>query len=671
MADDIVNEQQKRAILVCVSDHPRMVMLLRIAQRKARENNAPLVALHVETPQTRSQHEDSRLRVLQNLTLAEHMGAQVHHIDAATVLSGLTNYINQRVRSGLGFETVFIGQTVKDRWYESLQIPLARKLHDRLPSTIMVAPVQLENDVVYKQGAFKRFWQKEVQLTEVLYALIAVATATLAIESLAYLAPDAFGPHFRNRIMFYLVATAFAATRFGLIPGIVAAICSFLCINLIYMASFFRMNFQDMGNILNLGLLIGASIALSLFVSRTHHEAERQNEQIRQMQSLFRMYRVSLKKHTRHRTIEALYDEIKVILGTEVAFFTPSVLMPSELVLAYPHGITLSAEEEEALRICWVEAKVTGYGAADYPQVRYRFKPLLGTVDVIGVIAIAITPDMRVDATSTRLFTSIADLSALILERMELGELMQESRIREEREKLRSMLLSSVSHDLKTPLASVIGALSVFRSMGAELPEAQRETLITTALDEAQRLDSFITNILDMTRLESGQIQFRQEWTKPQDVINNVRKRLRDRLARHSLTIADPVAAGGPQAEVYMDSMMMEQVLQNLLDNTAKYTPAGTAVTVSWRVGDNGFALDVKDNGPGIPPDKLEQVFDKYARLQRQDKQVAGTGLGLAIAKAVMRAQGGDIRAANNPEGGALFTISLPTWRYSTKEQVA
>src|SRR5581483_2470097 len=176
----------------------------------------------------------------------------------------------------------------------------------------------------------------------------------------------------------------------------------------------------------------------------------------------------------------------------------------------------------------------------------------------------------------------------------------------------------------------------------------------------AQRLDSFITNILDMTRLESGNIQFRQEWNSIDASIKNVLKRVQYRCRQHQV-VAHPCP---PNIEAYMDAMMTEQVLQNILDNACKYTPAGTRIEILCTIGEEkGLVCQVRDHGPGLPPEKINQAFDKYARLHKKDTQVAGTGLGLAISKAIMEAQGGWITAANHPDGGAIFVICLPKWR--------
>jgi two-component system sensor histidine kinase KdpD len=285
----------------------------------------------------------------------------------------------------------------------------------------------------------------------------------------------------------------------------------------------------------------------------------------------------------------------------------------------------------------------------------------------IGALGVRPRTRTQLDAWFGRLLTAIADQTAAIIEHIELERSMEATRIREESEKLRSMLLSSVSHDLKTPLASIAGALSIYHKQGKRLTEEKRETLIETALGETERLDNFITNILDMTRLESGKVAFRQDWYDAQNFIHDVMKRLEHRLRQHQVIIYPHPTK---EIEVYMDLMMMEQVLQNILDNACKYTPPGTLIEIRCN-GEDGkeFFCRVHDHGAGLPADRLDHIFDKYARLQMKDSQVAGTGLGLAICKAIMEAHGGSVTAANHPEGGAVFTLRLPKWRKAKTTQ--
>jgi two-component system sensor histidine kinase KdpD len=195
------------------------------------------------------------------------------------------------------------------------------------------------------------------------------------------------------------------------------------------------------------------------------------------------------------------------------------------------------------------------------------------------------------------------------------------------------------------------------------LTEDTAQELAVTALEEAQRLDSFITNILDMTRIESGDIHFNRTWVNVDVPVKTVLSRLRQRLQYHHIKVVNE--ADG--IEIYADPMLTEQVLQNVIDNAVKYSPKQTQITVRLRIEHDQFVFEIEDQGEGIPEDKREAIFDKYERLRHQDSHIAGTGLGLAIARAVMEKQDGWVQAQNVDAGGALFTLSFNTYRLNTE----
>ncbi len=226
-----------------------------------------------------------------------------------------------------------------------------------------------------------------------------------------------------------------------------------------------------------------------------------------------------------------------------------------------------------------------------------------------------------------------------------------------EREAFHRQILSSVSHDLKTPLASIIGSLEIYERMGSRLSNEQREKLMTVALQEAYRLDNFITNILDMARLENGMVKTRRETMPLAMMVNDCFTRLGNRLQGSNISTKAPDDA----IQVTTDPTLLSRAICLVLDNAVKY--GGNPSTVSVAYGRNGGSdvfISVTDNGPGIPQEKLEEVFAKYTRFARGDQQNAGTGLGLSIAREIMRILGGTIKAGIAPEGGAVFTLKLP-----------
>ncbi len=222
---------------------------------------------------------------------------------------------------------------------------------------------------------------------------------------------------------------------------------------------------------------------------------------------------------------------------------------------------------------------------------------------------------------------------------------------------MRSALLTSISHDLKTPLASVLGAASTMRDLASDLNDQQKRDLLATVIDESERLNRFIANLLDMTKLESGAIVPNTALHDIGEIVGSALRRASKILTRHKVSLE--LSADLPMLE--LDAVLFEQVLFNLLDNAAKYSPAETTIAIrSWRERDQ-VALQVMDEGEGIPPAEVESVFDKFYRAQKGDHVRPGTGLGLAISRGFIEAMGGRISAANRPDrSGAVLTIRLP-----------
>jgi two-component system sensor histidine kinase KdpD len=278
-----------------------------------------------------------------------------------------------------------------------------------------------------------------------------------------------------------------------------------------------------------------------------------------------------------------------------------------------------------------------------------------GAIGILGIDSDKpgplLTPDQR------RLLDALLDQAALAIERVRLVEDLERAKRTAETDRLRSALLTSISHDLKTPLAAVLGAAGTLRSMPQALNDAQKADLLATIIDESERLNRFIANLLDMTKLESGAVMPNIALHDLGEIVGSSLERTSKILAQHRVEVE--LAKDLPMVRI--DPVLFEQVLFNLLDNAAKYAPAGTTVRIqSWRDRES-VGLQVLDEGEGIPPEELEQIFDKFYRARKVDRVRAGTGLGLAISRGFVEAMEGTIWAANRTDrSGAVFTIRLP-----------
>jgi two-component system sensor histidine kinase KdpD len=352
-------------------------------------------------------------------------------------------------------------------------------------------------------------------------------------------------------------------------------------------------------------------------------------------------------------------SQIAASLGADVVMMLPDAHGRLKVASTFPAGDVIEKADLGAAQWCFEHGRPAGRGSDTLPGAARLFLPLRTSRGVIGVVGLAtgrrsdiiLTPDER------RLLDALMDQAAVAIERVRLAKEMDDARVAAEAERLRGALLTSLSHDLKTPLASILGAANSLREYGEKFDAKSRAEMIGTIEEEASRMARFIGNLLDMTRLESGAVELSRQPTDLTDVIGTALHRTEGLLAGFKISLA--IEPNLPLLE--LDDMLMEQVLVNLLDNAAKYAPPASTITIRVRKMGGVVRLQVMDEGSGIPEDQLSLVFEKFHRVKGRDRQRAGTGLGLAICRGFIEAMGGAITAANRADrSGAVFTVELP-----------
>jgi two-component system sensor histidine kinase KdpD len=380
---------------------------------------------------------------------------------------------------------------------------------------------------------------------------------------------------------------------------------------------------------------------------------------------------------TRARNTESLYAFSRKLAGTgtlddvlwATAYQTALMLKVRVVLLlpesgsiavkaGYPPEDMLDAADLAAATWTWESDRPAGRGSDTLPGAKRLFLPIHTGRGPIGVVGIdgdkpgpLLTPDQR------RLLDALMDQAAIAIERIHLVEDLDRTKRTIEADRLRSALLTSISHDLKTPLAAVLGSAGTLRDLAGKLTEAEKADLLANIVDESERLNRFIANLLDMTKLESGAVVPNSALHDLGEIVGTALRRAGKILVQHRVEI--DLAKDLPMVEI--DPVLFEQVLFNVLDNAAKYAPEGTTVRIqSWRDRDS-VGLQILDEGGGIPPGDLEPIFDKFYRARKADHVRAGTGLGLAISRGFIEAMHGTITAANRTDRtGAVFTITLP-----------
>jgi two-component system sensor histidine kinase KdpD len=347
--------------------------------------------------------------------------------------------------------------------------------------------------------------------------------------------------------------------------------------------------------------------------------------------------------------------QIGQTFGRDVAIFLPDEIGPLKVYAASP-GLTIVDTELAVADWCYQRGQAAGRGTDTLPEASMRYQPLRTSRGVVGVLGVRpadanhyLTHDQR------RTLDAFANQVAMAIERARLAEQAHQSEILEITDKLQSALLNSISHDLRTPLVSITGALSSLRDDTFHLDEASRRSLLDTAQEEADRLNRLVSNLLDMTRQEAGAMRIHKEVCDILDLVGSALEQLNGRIGNHPIQ----VKVSQELPNIALDFILISRVLVNVIDNAIKYSPADAPIEISAQAANAYLEIAVADRGSGIPKEDLTKIFDKFYRVQRPDN-VIGTGLGLAISKGIIDAHGGFIAAENRPGGGTIITLALP-----------
>lgn len=462
-----------------------------------------------------------------------------------------------------------------------------------------------------------------------------------------------------NLAMLYLIVVILAGVYLGRRATIFASLLSALAFDYFLVEPRFTMTVADTQYLITFfGLLaVGLVVSYSVALVRDQLEKLRLREvQTRVINSL--SYDLTAAQNQADmlaavlRHLSAALSRDGVILLADSGQLVEKAATP---------GFDMSGADLELARWCYDNKREAGRGTGVHPDSRVRFIPLQSANEVLGVLGVAPMEQSPILSNEQlQLLNGFASLAALGIERARLVEQARRAEMMQATERLHTALLNSVSHDLRTPLAGIAGVLSTLKEFESErdqqgLDRATRLELLDTAWDEVERLNRFVGNLLEMTRLESGALHLRQELVEVQDLIGTVTQQMCERLKAHRLQL--DIAANLPPVRI--DFLLFAQVLVNLLDNAVKYSPPDALIEVSAHRQGNSVEIKVLDSGVGVPAEDLSKIFDKFYRVQRPSG-VSGTGLGLAISKGIVDAHGGKIWAENRDGGGAALIVTLP-----------
>jgi two-component system sensor histidine kinase KdpD len=639
-------------LLVSVSPSPLSVRLVRAARRMAARLRAEWLAVYVETPASLRLPEGDRDRVAQTLRLAEQLGAETVTLSGQNVSEELLTYARTR-----NVSKIVVGKPRRPRWKEivfgSVVDELARNTddidvyvisgeHDDSRPVSPRPPAQTEDSAAYG-------WA------------FAVVMGCTALDWLLF-------PAFEkaNLVMVYLLGVTVVAMRGGRFPALLASVLSVAAFDFVFVSPRFSFAITDLEYLVTFVVMLLVALVISTLTVRLHQQAEAARHRERRTAALYALSRALVSTRDTDGVLRAAARHVHEVFESQVSFLLPDAtehLRPWEVGAegqrqALGRQVLLSLDPKERAVAQWVYAhrQMAGLGTATLPSAEALYVPLLGTRGTVGVLGVRPTAPRRLLAPEQlHLLETFANQTALGLEHATLAGEAQQAQVQVATERLRNTLLSTVSHDLRTPLTAIAGAASGLLEDHALLDMSTRRELCQTIAEEAHRLNRLVNNLLDMTRLETGAIQIHKEWQPLEEVVGAALTRLEEQLRDRPLTTHLP--ADLPL--VPLDSVLIEQVLINLLDNVLKYTPPGSPITLTaWAIED-AVTVEVADRGPGLPPGEEQQIFDKFYRGQRP-AQPSGSGLGLTICRGLVEAHGGQIWADNRPGGGTVIRFTLP-----------
>ncbi len=642
------------SVITCISGQPRDGTLLRAGFNRSKKLGVPWIVLHIDQPAAYSPTElESLARSLAN---AEAAGAHVIRRHSPTVEEGILSFLRDETQAFHGSAHILIGETVRRLHMPWKARAVAQHIRRRLQPGYQLEIIPLHERTAYPFHTVIAPFFKGSSMRGLAEAVIFVLCATLLSEALRIFLPESsFAIYTHNISLIYLIACAITSIRCGIVPALIASVISFLTLMFFYTPPTFSFMIAELGDAINLLLFLGAAVFISLFGSGTHAYILQAKERERYLQALVNISGTLNRSYTRHEALEYLHREMHALLRLEVAYFLPSAMNQEAVGTVYPPETKLDPKSLPAFEQCWRDYLPTGYQTPYFDKAGWRFEIMMSAQGFVGILGAKVPEDQGLAMSLGLMLTLLADLSASILARIDQTQMMEESRVQEEREKLRSMVLSAVSHDLKTPLASIIGSLDIYHRLHASLTPERRNALTHTAYEEAVRLDSFITNIIDMARLESGKITVNREWTDPVLMVRRIVRKMEGRLSGHRVELHMPAKP----FEAEIDAALMEKAITHLLDNAVKYTLPDTQIDITLEMRGHDLLFSVQDHGKGIPEGMEEAIFNKYTRLHKKDMAVAGTGLGLSISRSIAQAHGGSLRGVTSGNG-ALFTIELP-----------
>ncbi len=643
-------------ILVCISASPFSTQLIRIAKRMAERVQGEWFAVHVETLQRFPISEAEKDSLTQNFRLAEELGAEIIGLTGNNVVEEILELARKR-----NVSQIIIGKPEHSRFREIMHGSIVDKvIRQSHGISIHVIPGSRQkaefsrNQAGTKRDEAGTRTKRRKSLSPV-FPYLASSLIVILMTWGITLISSFLG--LVNISLLYLLPVLISAARWGTYPAIVTAVLGILTFDIFFVPPIFSITVADLRYLISFAIFILVGLIIGTLSLRLKRQVTYSRQRENSISALYALSRDIAAVDNLDAVLECIVSNVSNTLDGQVM-----VLLPNEkaqLVLRKDSGYNNFYNDHELAVAAWVYARgqKAGNGTETFGAAAALYLPLSTEQGTHGVLGICFNEAAaQFDAERIRILEAFTRLAGMAINRVKLTEQARETLALVESERLRTALFNSLSHDLRTPLSSIIGAVTgLLEDQNVVYSPEVRSELLHTILQGAERMNRFVSNLLDMARLESGMLRLNKEWCDLQDIIGVSINRLGVAFNHRPLDIDIQDELPLVQA----DGILIEQVFINLLDNALKYSEKGSIIAVSIRQLEKKLVIEVANRSQGIPETDLSKIFDKFYRLN-SPLQVSGTGLGLAICKGLIEAHGGDIWAENNKLGGVTITFTLP-----------
>ncbi|WP_338919933.1 sensor histidine kinase KdpD [Pseudomonas silesiensis] len=624
-------------LLVGVDGDAQAERLVRHASRVAQRRHLPWSLVHVDNGRVRD--EQSRLRLQSAQQLAERLGGEVVLLRAGEVAKTLIQHAAER-RASL----VLVGQS-RQRWRRRL-------FGGGVASRLLRHARGLEVNVLDSEQETHQPRQRSAQ-SPVWFDYALAVVATVLASALAWAVASVLP--LPNISLVFLAAVLLVAVRSSLGPALTCAALSFLTYDFLFIPPNFSLSIQREEDVLTLLFFLLMAALTGNLAARQRRQLQALRDTQEETTELLDLSRKLTAATDRQAVVSAAAQHLDGWTDLKVCLLNRDGNSGWKVETGGP--LAFSEAERAAADWAWQHDQPAGAGTGTLPFGRWWWWPLSVEDGPLALLGVSAKEGQALSGQRRRLLTALSQPLAQALARAQLAEDLEAARLHGETEQLRSALLASVSHDLRTPLTSMRGSIDSLLALGEAIPLEDRRELLEGTRDEAERLDRYIQNLLDMTRLGHGALKLARDWVSPADIVGSALNRLRAVLAPLQVSIEVPAQL----PLLFVHAALIEQALVNVLENAARFSPAHGRLQLRVGADDSELFFSVSDEGPGIPEEERAKIFDMFYTAARGDRGGQGTGLGLAICQGMVGAHGGRISVADGIEGrGTCITLHLP-----------